>query len=123
MCAPPPRGGTPPRRGRARVLWLSVLGEWVVDLQRDVAARLEEIGHQSTDGGRAFHPHVTLGRARRGLSARAAAELLEPFVGLDGSTFPVPHGTLFESELLPSGARYSSRARFPMIDETTPPSS
>lgn len=63
--------------------------------------------------GRAFHPHVTLGRAREPRGAPGLSELL----GAAGEPFgevAVDAVHLMRSELGPGGARYSVLAREPL---------
>jgi 2'-5' RNA ligase len=97
--------GSFPPRGRPRVLWVGVreqggerrLEQLAADLE--AAARGAGFEHEN----RPFRPHLTLARAER--SGRATLpELLQygPGAALD-----VDHATLFQSQLLPAGARYS----------------
>ena len=101
--------GVFPPRGAPRVLWLGVgRGESeIVQLQREVAARLEKLS--VTLEPRPFHPHLTLARWRtsrpadreRALSAESRAV----------APVNVDHVTLYQSRLSPAGSAYTALAR------------
>lgn len=96
-----------PSLAAPRVLWLGVEGPpALLELQRSVEEGMAALGYEPE--ARNFHPHVTLGRARRG-SRRGAFEGLEEVAGrveLDASC-RVERVELMESVLRPDGARYS----------------
>jgi RNA 2',3'-cyclic 3'-phosphodiesterase len=105
-------GGFPSARA-PRVIWVGATAgaEPLVALHARMEAALGRRGIPPE--GRAFHPHVTLGRAREPRGAVELAELL------DGA--PEPLGEievdavhLMRSELSPSGSRYSVLAREPL---------
>jgi RNA 2',3'-cyclic 3'-phosphodiesterase len=96
---------------RPRVLWMGVGGEVaaLAAVQSDVAASLERVGLAPED--RAFHPHLTLARARDqrgdpGLAACARA-LADARLGAQ----PVTAIVLYESRLGHDGARHHALAR------------
>ncbi len=61
---------------------------------------------------RSFHPHLTLGRARRG---RRVPPGLREVAPVDADTsFPVDAALLFESQLSQRGARYHALERIPL---------
>ncbi len=103
-------GGFPSRRS-PRVLWCGVedasggAGRWV-----ELADPLfEALGYPREP--RAYTPHITLGRARTPAGGRVFERVL------DGVTLPATPGmrvecvTVFESQLLPQGARYRPVAK------------
>ena len=104
-----PVGAFPSPR-RPRVIWIAVEAGAHLRLLRD------ELEHRLARDGfgrdeRSFHPHVTLGRARR--DSRPAD--FRPFVGLSAdigvaSSFPVSSVDLMQSHLHRDGARYERLA-------------
>jgi 2'-5' RNA ligase len=99
--------------GRApRVLWASVAagGERIETLFAELDAALVARGIPGES--RAFHPHVTLARARH---PRGAAELVRVLgVGPAFGDVPVEVLHLMRSELGPRGARYSALTAAPL---------
>jgi 2'-5' RNA ligase len=98
--------GVFPERGSPRVLWLGVaLDSGVLVLQQ--ACERAAIGAGFAPEGRAFRPHLTLGRWRD----RASRPSL-PDVDL-GET-ALDRLVLFRSELRPAGAVYTPLGVFPL---------
>ena len=123
VCATWPRmrgrlggGGAFPPRGRASVLWSSVevVGD-LVGLHRDLEQALSSIddGAVYRPEKRAFTPHVTQVRARPPWKRADADRWIEAF-GQSDLEFPIDAVTLFESQLSPSGPRYTVRAEYPL---------
>jgi 2'-5' RNA ligase len=102
-------GGRP---RQVRVVWVGLEGdlEALAALQRDVEQALAPLGYPPE--GRAFQPHLTLGRAREGrtvsgdLVSRAEGEGPGAAVA---KGFRVTGVSLMESALLPDGAQYTRR--------------
>ena len=101
--------GVFPERGAPRVLWagLGAGTDAVIAVQRELASRASR--HGVALEAREFHPHLTLARwsssrpSDRGrVRAAAAAALL--------ARQRVASATLYHSQLLPSGARYTAVA-------------
>jgi 2'-5' RNA ligase len=101
--------GAFPSAARPRVLWIGCEAAPPLELLQDRVERaFAKIGFPVE--GRPFHPHLTLGRARRGAHPR-------DFVGLDRAAADlsvegellVSSVDLMESVLHPSGARYIQR--------------
>lgn len=99
-----------PNTKRPRVFWvgLRTLNESLRNLQTALEDRLDKIGFERED--REFHPHLTVGRTRKGLSS-AQYQYLSTWVnavqlGAVGK-FSVETVKLLRSELRPSGAVYS----------------
>ena len=101
--------GVFPPRGAPRVLWLCVgRGESeIVQLQREVAARLERLG--VTLEPRPFHPHLTLARWRTSRPADRPRALSVESRAV--ARMNVDHVTLYQSRLSPAGPAYTALAR------------
>jgi 2'-5' RNA ligase len=100
-----------PNTRRPRVLWVGFrpAGGELQRLQAALASRLEKIGFDPEPRG--YHPHLTLGRVRKGLS-RSDMELVsgwarEAQIGTVGR-FEAGAISLIRSVLQPDGAVYSS---------------
>lgn len=106
--------GTFGRASSPRVLWLGIGGDVdaLAALQRDVAAVLAPLGVPPED--RAFHPHLTLARARDPRGDRSLARAAERLGGLVVGTARVTHVVVMESHLGPGGARYDALAELPL---------
>jgi len=64
---------------------------------------------------RPFRPHITVGRLRRPLPAQVRSSLNKVADSqMPGPVFTVASLALIQSELLPSGPRYTPLARFPL---------
>lgn len=96
-----------PRLEQPRVVWVGLEGEkWRLEaLQRDVENALVQLGFPREE--RPFKPHLTLGRVRSPKARHALIQRLKNGEGIRVGELPVDSVTLFRSELLPSGARYS----------------
>lgn len=106
--------GAFPPRGKARVLWAGLAdGGALIELQKDVAAAVERALDLEPET-RPFHPHVTLGRLKPPWSRSRADAFPDAFGEVPGDAFTVSHGTLFESELHSSGARYRVVGTYPL---------
>lgn len=64
---------------------------------------------------RTFHPHVTLARATEG-AAKSVAHWLHMHREFAAPPFRVEAFELYSSELRPSGAVHTLKARFPLLD-------
>ena len=60
--------------------------------------------------GRAYSPHITLARLKRG--SGPIASLIETSGGLSSEPFPVESFCLYESQLTPEGAVYTIVERY-----------
>lgn len=100
-----------PNASRPRVVWTGIetaSGE-LLRLQAEVASRIEGIGFEREQ--REFHPHLTLGRVRKGMS-REDMELISRWaqdsqIGTVGR-FEVEVISLIHSVLRPEGATYTN---------------
>lgn len=103
------RLGSFERRGTTETLWAGVTPqEQLKLLARKVDQACQRAGLPPE--GRAYAPHITLARLRRG--AGPIRHVLEAHGGLSSLPFLVEHFCLYESSLTPDGAVYSVVARF-----------
>jgi 2'-5' RNA ligase len=104
--------GSFPARGAPRVVWAGVVagGERLVALHAALEAALEARGIPGE--GRAFHPHVTLARARE----RRGGARLDAVLGSGPRFGRLEVGALhlMRSDLGPGGSRYSVLAEAPL---------
>jgi len=104
-----------PPRGTIHVLAAGFEGELekVELLHREVEARCEAVGFERE--GRAYRPHVTLGRAKRPLPGTLRHRLSERIeLGLPRTPIEVTAISVFESRLRPEGPLYTRLAEFPL---------
>jgi 2'-5' RNA ligase len=109
-----------PNARRPRVLWVGVQDEGAAlrDLQRDVERAISPLGFPPDRRG--FHPHLTLGRVKASRPSRrkqAEWEALGAYAARARARvgqLSVEAVHLMRSELLPSGAVYSSLATCPL---------
>jgi 2'-5' RNA ligase len=98
---------------RPRLLALGIDSEAAVELQRELATRLESAGLYSRPQ-RPFWPHLTVFRIRGGGkghgSRRAPPPRVGAFGGGDGHAFDFVRVALYRSDLRPGGASYSRLA-------------
>ncbi len=102
-CFPGPR--------RPRVLWVGIEADpahrvRLTELASGIEVAARSLGFEPSD--RAFRPHLTLGRARRG--SRPAPPEPSSF---DGGRIEAAELVLFRSELHGGGARYTALDSFP----------
>lgn len=102
-----------PNIRRPRVLWIGIQDptESLKKVQAEIALELAKLGFDRE--ARAFHPHLTLGRVKRGVrreDVRGLSSQLEAVkVGSLGS-FDVSSFSLISSDLRPTGAVYTRLA-------------
>jgi 2'-5' RNA ligase len=97
-----------------RVVWLGLGGD-VLPLTR-LYQRLEKVfaalGYLPE--GRAFHPHLTLGRVKSPANRDRLARILEKLPPADWPPFPVNELILFQSVLSPQGSKYTPLKVIPL---------
>ncbi len=106
-------GGFPNPRN-PRVIWIGV--EDPAGLVKELQARLEQ-GMQEMGfarEGRAYTPHLTIGRLRSGKRKGEVAQALEAMKGCDLGTMEVREICLFRSQLKPTGAEYTKLKVIPL---------
>jgi len=99
--------GAFPSLRNPRVVWIGLQATpELAELHERLAGRLEEAGFDRD--GRPFHPHVTLGRIKRGVH-RSELRELEPLAGSVRfqDSFSAETVDLMRSQLGSGGARYS----------------
>jgi 2'-5' RNA ligase len=96
------------------VVWLGLGGD-VVPLTR-LYQRLEKafavLGYLPE--GRAFHPHLTLGRVKSPVNREKLASMLAKLPPLDWPAFTVKELILFQSVLSPQGSKYTPLKVIPL---------
>jgi 2'-5' RNA ligase len=103
-------------RGQPRVLvvGLGAGRDLVTALQANVVRHLDPLGYPGDH--REYHPHLTIGRVRRGkrmLTMNEATRLIERNLKITrGEPMRVVEFVLYRSELTPEGAVYSRLATF-----------
>ncbi len=103
--------GRPPR-----VLWLGLeSGDGLRELQRAVARSAAGVFGEEPEG-RPFHPHLTLARLGSRWPRAALERWLGAFRAGEVDAFRARQGTLMESHLTPTGARYRARSEYPLED-------
>jgi 2'-5' RNA ligase len=97
-----------------RVVWLGVGRDPKLELlHHDIESACAELGHEVE--GRAFRPHITLGRVRGRLSGQAARALSDAARGVEYSgAVDTTSFEVMSSRLTPSGPNYSVVATFPL---------
>ncbi|MDP8256708.1 MAG: RNA 2',3'-cyclic phosphodiesterase [Candidatus Alcyoniella australis] len=106
--------GAFPDLRRPRVIWAGLEGDLdaLCAVQRDVEQRLARLGFEPERRG--FSPHLTLGRVR---SPRRLGELIKAVEAgsqADLGVLEARRIVLYQSQLLPGGARYTCLARYKM---------
>ena len=101
--------GAFPSARRPRVVWAGCEAAPPFELLQDrVEREMQELGFLGE--ARVFHPHVTMGRVRRGANDRALSGLQGHLERMSfGQEFTVQSVDLMESTLHTSGARYARR--------------
>jgi len=108
-------GSFPARGAGARAIWIGVEADRELVALRDavVGAALATAGAERRNT-RPFAPHITLARCRPPWSAAAVARLRSAGRELPSAPFRLAEGTLFASDLRPTGAVHTPLAVFPL---------
>jgi len=106
-----------PNLRRPGVVWVGVQEDSgaLAALQRAVEKGLKPLGFEAER--RAFHPHLTLGRTRKGIHSFDQRRLGEVIAAAGVGELAQVHATSFRlmrSDLRPDGAIYSAMAEFPL---------
>jgi 2'-5' RNA ligase len=110
--------GAFPNERAPRVIWAGLASNAGLDTLRrlfvETETALESRGFGREERG--FSPHITLARARDGISSSQRRSLGETLAGVKGSTsvsgcFPVRELVVMRSDLSPAGPRYTPLAR------------
>jgi 2'-5' RNA ligase len=106
-----------PNARRPGVVWVGVQEESgaLAALQRAIEKSLKPLGFEPER--RAFHPHLTLGRTRKGIHSSDQYRLGEIIAAARVGELAQVHATSFRlmrSDLRPDGATYTVLAEFPL---------
>ncbi len=108
-------GGGFPSAKNPRVIWIGVEDPsgMLTQLQARVEGGLEGLGFARE--GRAYTPHLTVGRLRSGKGRGGAlAQALDAIRASDLGTMDVQEVILFQSHLKPTGAEYTKLGSVPL---------
>ncbi len=96
-----------PRMNQPRVVWVGLCGDGgrLISLQREVESAMEMLGFPPEERG--FRPHLTLGRVRSPKGRERLAGLVQALQEAEVGEFQVRSLVQYQSELHPSGARYT----------------
>jgi len=117
-----------PERGPVRIVAAGVGGDTgrLILLQRAVESACEAVGYPRD--ARAYHPHLTIGRAKDGLPHHIRGKYWQRPSGQIpsgsdelGPAFDVNEFVLMESLLRPEGPLYTPVARFPLTPTDAEP--
>ena len=97
--------GAFPSLTRPRVLWARLSGDGLQELHTKIEAALSSCGFPPE--GRAFHPHITLGRVRSPRGWNPVLEGIKAYLQYDFGESPIDTVTLYQSDLGPGGAVYT----------------
>lgn len=104
--------GAFPNVDRPRVVWLGIDqgGDELVALHKRIDNAMSEMGFRPEV--REFHPHITLGRIRRGdPTLEQLSELIRKNADFDGGSFDVHDVCVFSSSLKRQGPEYTPLSR------------
>ncbi len=104
--------GAFPNIDRPRVVWLGITRghDEIVALQQRIDQAMSEIGIRPEP--RQFHPHLTLGRIRRGdPTLEQLTQLLRKNADFDAGTFDVNDVAVYSSSLKRQGPEYTPLVR------------
>ncbi len=109
--------GAFPHLGRPGTVWIGVgQGAEAIDaLQRRVEKALNKLGFPRE--ARKFHPHLTLGRARRGRDGlKELGALIRENAEFDAGSTRIGEAVVFSSQLRPEGPIYQVLGRAALAD-------
>ena len=98
--------GAFPSLKRPRVLWAGLSGEGLYELNTKIASALGVLGFPAE--GRAFRPHITLGRVRSQRGWDPVLERVKEHRQDDFGESLIDTVTLYQSDLEPSGTVYTA---------------
>ncbi len=104
--------GAFPNVDRPRVVWLGITEghDQIIALQELIENAMAELGIRPEP--RSFHPHITLGRIRRGdPTLEQLAELLRENTDFDAGSFDVNDVAIYSSSLKRQGPEYTALSR------------
>lgn len=98
--------GAFPSLTRPRVLWARLSGEGLRELHARIESALGSLGFPAE--GRAFRPHITLGRVRSQRGWERVLERVKEYLQYDFGESLIDTVTLYRSDPEPDGAVYTS---------------
>jgi 2'-5' RNA ligase len=105
--------GVFPDRKRPRVVWVGLEdSDELVSIQRDVEEAMAGVGFEPE--GRAYSPHLTIGRLKSPRRRDILLRELDSLVGVEFGWVDVEQISLMQSTLKPSGAEYSRLLAAPL---------
>ena len=106
--------GAFPNTSNPRTIWMGVQdgAETLCRLQSALADALAADGYPQET--RKYHPHLTLGRTRRGSRLRELVELLRERESFVAGTARIAEVVVFASRLEPAGPIYHTLSRIPL---------
>jgi len=103
--------GAFPNMKHPRVIWAGIEdSERLIGLQKAVETAMSGLGYEPE--GRAFKPHLTIGRVRSLKAVESLMKELSLSGGLSFGAVSADEVSLMQSELHPTGARYFKLAGF-----------
>ena len=99
--------GVFPHWKNPRVIWMGLIDEAgiLIPLQRELETALGKMGFEPE--GRAFRPHLTLGRVNSSRGKEGLIQRMEEYREEEFGAFSVEGMTLFKSDLKPAGPIYT----------------
>ncbi len=99
--------GAFPNWRNPRVVWMGLIdgGDILIPLQKQVEMELQKVGFEPE--GRAFQPHLTLGRVNSVRGKEALIRAMEEHREEEFGEFEVSKVVLFKSDLKPTGPIYT----------------
>lgn len=115
--------GVFPNQREPRILWVGCLP---CPELKQMASTIEKIAREAgfPEENRPFSPHLTIGRVVKDVRPVDLKPLGEAFLSLSPAEFgmvTVDHLTLYKSDLLPTGAKYTEIRSFPLACDISHP--
>jgi 2'-5' RNA ligase len=111
--------GVFPNTKQPRVMWLGVDAgrEKLIGLAEAVESALSPLGFAPEK--RAYHPHLTLARIKSMRGTKALMDVMQSHRKVFCGKAPLEHLTLYKSDLLPQGARYTALHTWRLRESTS----
>jgi 2'-5' RNA ligase len=115
--------GVFPNAARPSVIWAGVTGTLAPLEQLAAAVEAEALALGCKPEGRAYHPHLTLGRVNEGLDSGTTRRLMDSLAQSGGrqcGSFTPEHLSLMNSELAAGGSVYRQLSTVPLAPHGRP---
>ena len=106
--------GAFPHFRRPRILWIGLRGEGLSELQEKIETTLMPLDFPPEE--REFSPHLTLGRVRSLRGWEQMFPIVQEYENVGFGESLIDQVTLYQSDLRPSGAVYSSLGAVPLLN-------